>query len=677
MKYLKHIFACLVLLIIGLLVFRDIFLNEGFLVKSDSPVHMIEAEYLADVIIPEHKWINGWYPYEFAGMPAQMYSYQFGIWVVVMIYYLGIDIFLAYKIGLLLAALSVSLVLYFVLNKRFGFWPSLLVSSFFMFQRDNIKLFLGGMWSHAFGLAFLILLIYLLVKYSNDLNARRIAVLGFVFFLIILSHPFVAVIAAYVVASSALLHFIKFRNNKFRNIFYHLLVIVLGMLLSWFYLYPYFDTFGWYQTEYGWGLGSNVFEILYTLFGMFFSLKPHTVAISPFLAGNYFESASLFFYSVISNLPMLVADLFFFYGIFYYFRRKDENKGLLDLTFLFILISLFLGTGFWFLFSFGRDIPFLGAMLSYRLVYAAKVGLLVFSCYGMKKFWDNKKSFLSFEYKKVLFYLFMVVLSFSLVFGIYNAPKDYTSTSGTTPIFQETLDLWSWLRGNIDPLGSRVFIQNTYRNIEEPLITFHSIMHSVANHYTGLNFVGSWYTTVFPLEGKFDTESSKIFGIKAGSINEEELINNLKAYNVRHIVAVEPELKSRLSSSKNFKVVYKSQNYVVFEFLDYSPEWLSYDKKIEYNIVRFDAQDIDIKLKNNLENNKVALKVAYHPYWKAFIDNKEINLSPDEYGLIGFVLPNGEYNLKFVYNPVKLPHILVSVFAFALLFIVLIYNKIE
>lgn len=659
-------------MIVSLFVFRDMFLNEGFLVKSDSPVHMVEAEYLADVIIPEYKWINGWYPYEFAGMPMQMYSYQFGIWVVVLIYYLGVNIFTAYKIGLLLAALSVSLALYFILNKRFRFWPSLLVSSFFMFQRDHIKLFLGGMWSHAFGLAFLILLIYLLVKYSNNFNVRKIAVLGLIFSLIVLSHPFVAVIAAYVVASSALLHIIKFKKNNFRNISCHFLIIVFGLLLSWFYLYPYFDTLGFYQTEYGWGLGSNVFEILYTLVGMFLSLKPHLVAISPFLAGNYLESASLLFSSIVYNLPMLAADLFFFYGLYYYFRKKDESKSLLDLTFLFILISLFLGTGFWFLFSFGRDIPFFGAMLSYRLVYASKVGLLIFSCYGMKKFWDNKKSFLNFEYKKILLYLFIAVLSFSLVLGVYNAPKDYTSTSGTTKIFQETLDLWSWLKNNINQDNSRIFNQNTYRNIEEPLITFHSIMPSVANHYTGLHFVGSWYTTVFPIEKKFDTENSKIFGIESGSISEEELVNNLKAYNIKHVVAVEQKLKNRLSSSKNFKVVYRSQDYIVFEFLNYSPEWLSYDKKIEYDIKEFDAQNIDVKIKNNLEDNKAALKVAYHPYWKAFVDDRELVLAPNEYDLISFVLPKGDYELNFVYDSVKLPHVIVSVFA--LLIVILLFT---
>ena len=94
MEKYKKVLCYALIFLVGLIIYQDIF-DPGFLVKSDNPVHMVEAQYLADVIIPEQQWINAWHPFELAGNPIQMYSYQLGVWLVVFLYkVVGLNLFL-------------------------------------------------------------------------------------------------------------------------------------------------------------------------------------------------------------------------------------------------------------------------------------------------------------------------------------------------------------------------------------------------------------------------------------------------------------------------------------------------------------------------------------------------------------------------------------------------------
>ncbi len=670
---IKNIIITIIIIIVGFLVFRDIFLNEGFLVKSDNPIHMLEAKYLADEIIPKYRWINGWYHFEYAGMPTQMYSYQLGIWLVVLIYYTGFHIFSAYKLALFIAAISIPLTLFFVLKNRFGTYPSFFASVLFLFQRDYIKLFLAGMWGHALGISLMIILLHLLVKYSKNINLRNSCILSVVLTLVILAHPFVTISASYLIILSMLLVIIKFKDYK--PMLFYGLIFALSIGMSWFYLYPYFDTIGWFLTKYGWSLGNNIFEILYKLVGIFFSLKPHTIFFNSLSDGNYLEALKLFIKSIYSNLPMLIADLFFIYGLFTYFKHKDHNKSFLDLSFLFIVISLILGTGFWFFFPFGREIPFFGAALSYRFVYYAKIGLLIFSCHGMKTFlglkYFNKKFII---YKKYILYFLITIISIGLIFGAYSAPKPYTETSGTTPIFEESLELWKWM--NTTLAGDyRIFNQNTFGNINEPLVTFDSIISGMSAYYTNLNFIGSWYTTVFPLENEFKTEEGNIFGTKINELDEEEFKKKLETYNTKYIVAITNELKNKLEEFKILKKVYKSKNYEVYEYFEYEPEWISHNKNISYEIKKLGSQEIIININNKHPENFIIVKIAEHPYWKARINKQEIEIEPDENKMMKLKIPQGEYNITLRYEPRKFKHIIFSFAALIILLALLMKGK--
>ncbi|MEK6948008.1 MAG: 6-pyruvoyl-tetrahydropterin synthase-related protein [Nanoarchaeota archaeon] len=652
-EYQKNIIAVIIIVIVGLLIFREMFTNEGFLIKSDNPVHMIEAKYLADEIIPEHKWINGWYPYEYAGQPIQVYTYQLGIWLVVLIYYLGINIFLAYKIAFFIAALLPAIALYFILRKRYGIIPALITGTFFLFQRDYTKLYLAGMWSQAIGIALLIITIYLLDKYSDKINLKRSLTLGIIFALIILAHPFVTITAIYLIGTAAIINALKTKN--YTNIKYYLLIGITGIILTLFYLYPYFETSGWYLTEYGWGLGDNIIDILYTLTGMFLGLKPHTIVFTPIINGQYTTAITELVKSIYQNLPVLLIDLFFIIGLVYYRKEKNkEEKKLLYLVLIFIIISLILGTGFWYLFDFGRKIPLFGAALSYRFVYYAKTGLFIIAAYGLYKTINNHK-----EKIRKISYLILGIIIIGLILGSYKAPESYTETSGTTALYEETITMWKYLEHNTDK-NARILNQNTYGNIQEPSITYDAMLSPMANYYNGLNYIGSWYTTVYPLENKFNTEDNKIFGIKIEEITEEELKKNLEIYNAKYIITLNNEWDNKLKNFKTLKEIYRSENYAVYDYETYKPEWIISKNKIDYTINNFNDQDIKIKINNLHQQNNIVIKIAEHPYWKAYINEKEIEVNSDENKLIKIEIPEGEYELDIKYQPRKIKYVLLS-----------------
>ena len=186
------------------------------------------------------------------------------------------------------------------------------------------------------------------------------------------------------------------------------------------------------------------------------------------------------------------------------------------------------------------------------------------------------------------------------------------------------------------------------------------MLSPMANYYNGLNYIGSWYTTVYPLENKFNTEDNKIFGIKIEEITEEELKKNLEIYNAKYIITLNNEWDNKLKNFKTLKEIYRSENYAVYDYETYKPEWIISKNKIDYTINNFNDQDIKIKINNLHQQNNIVIKIAEHPYWKAYINEKEIEVNSDENKLIKIEIPEGEYELDIKYQPRKIKYVLLS-----------------
>lgn len=633
----KRLAPYLVIVLVGVLVYLDIFLSPGFLVKSDNPVHMVEAKYLADVLIPKYHWINGWYPFELAGNPTQMYSYQLGIWLVALVYNFGVPLFLAYKLGFLLAVLSIPWTLFFALRKRVPGEIALACAASFLLLADVAKLFLAGMWAYAIGVALLIVLMDHLASGGLKLNKNTFVKAGVLLGLIILAHPFVTVAGFYTLGIAWLLSLAKKGKDKIKGMFWYGAAALLGVLLSLFYLYPYVETFGWFGTEYGWGLGSSVGEMVYKLIGIFFSLKPFLLVVDVLESNALGEIMKTLVITMVKTLPGMMIGALAVVGAFLY-KKRGRSDDFLNLVAGFVVVSLVIGTGFWFLFDWGRNVPFFGAVLSYRFVYMAKVGLVVFAGIGLSE--------MKWKFKKVGIAIVCGIIVLGALLGAYNPPESYTATSDKTPIFEETLRMWGWIKENV-PKETRILNQNFFGNIKEPLVTFDSILPAMANYYTGHEYVGSWYTTVFPLEDELKTEEFFLFGKKIEDNAVEEVVEKMKVFNIGYVIAVEGKLKKLLTDSEYFEAVYTSENYKIFKVKESVPSLVE-GHGVE--VVSYGEQRVRLKV---LENHAriVTVKIAYHPYWKALRDSEELQLVEDENKLMSVVLPEGAYDMDVVYKP--------------------------
>ena len=673
---IREFLPYLVLFLIALAILSPIF-SQGFLTKSDSPVHLAEAEYLANNLLKQHHWINGWYPYEFAGFPIQLYSYQLGLIFLSFLILLGITPFFAYKLCILFALFLPASAIYYFLKKYFSYVPALVISIAFLLQKDYTKLILAGMWANLIALALFILIIKLLIDYKFIITKRRALIMGLLFAVLILAHPFFGVAIIYLSIIAFFFSLKQMKNTK-QVILSYLLIILTSFLISLFYTYNFISTGSWLNPGSGWGLGKTFSEIVTNLVGIFFSLKPHQQALNYFLQFNplFFKELIL---SIFSNLPMLLINLFGILGIIW--ARKEENKTimlLLNFTLIYTLISLVIGTGFWFLLDPDKSIPFLNGILAYRFVYYSRLGLFIFAAYSLYRLSGSESklriiNLIKSKSKLILAIISMLILS-GLFLGVYSPPKDYTETFGNRQIHQETLELWSWLKLNLPKDEFRILNQNFFSNINEPLATRDSILPAMAHYYTGLNYFGAWYTTVYPIEQQAQTAYSQLFGRKISEISNEELKENLEIYNIKYAIAISPELKSRLESSGLFIKEQEFQNYIVYNLKDYQPSWIKTPKPIISKLKKFTDQEIVFEIQNPTRQQAV-LKFAYHPYWQAYINESEIQIAMNGYKLIEAELPEGEYELTLKYNPKNHPTIIISLMSFIIIVLIIASNK--
>ncbi len=644
----KTVAPYLLIVIIATYMLHDIF-QPGILTKSDNAVHLVEEKFLIDEAFQKQKWISGWDMKESAGMPIPLYTYQLGYWFIAFLYFVfGINLELAYKLALLFAYVFPATAIFFFLKRKFGakiaFFPSL----FYLFQHENTRMFLAGMWNNGIGLGFLMLLWYFLDRYGDRLNLSKATLISFVFAAVVLAHNFVAIIAASLVA---VYFFIRFDKKKpVRHITLYSWIFLSTILLTLFYTYHFLETANWLDS-YGTGLGASVSAISYNLFGILLSLKPHLLPLQQILAGNLISGAYELLKSVAYNLPMLTVDALAAAGIVY--LAGEKHKRFLQVAVLLMSISLFFGSGFWFLFQPLTHLPLLSGVLSYRFVYYARVPLFILAAFAMHKLAEKaNKNRLIVKGAAIAYALLFVVL---LASGLFLPLKSYTETSEETQAMRELRDAWAWLNENAQGEQVRVLQQSFFDNVNGGLVTKDSILAAIAHEFTNLSMLGTWVTTGAPVERKTNTENGNIFDKKIEKITTQEISDKAKSYNIKYIVAVEPRLESKLrSDAARFKLEKKFDNFAIFSLRSFEPKILDASKPIAYKLVSFENQNIVFSILNNYEGNVALIKVAQHPYWHARIGSQEIKISQSQEGLMLLNLPTGRYGLELSYEPTKL-----------------------
>ena len=129
----------------------------------------------------------------------------------------------------------------------------------------------------------------------------------------------------------------------------------------------------------------------------------------------------------------------------------------------------------------------------------------------------------------------------------------------------------------------------------------------------------------------------------------------MNLYNARYIVTISPELDKKL---KDFNRIKSFGNFTIFLFENSSSDWVS--TAAEYNIKQWRPYPI-IEI-NNEEDDYIIVKIAYHPFWRAYIEGNEVPVIEDENNLIKIKLKKGSQIIVLKYESNKTIYILLSLF---------------
>lgn len=685
---IKNWYCYLIIIALAIFISYKIF-RPGFMLFLDNPTHLSMYKYYIEEIILKQHYIYGFNPSDFAGMPIGSIYSQIGFWLLtIMNLILKIPLEISYKILVFSAYLAPSLLLYFICSKYFGKIPSLIISLLYLIiWKDVILTIFGGMWTYYIGISFLLVFLHFLIKFYTKPSIKYVLILSVLFSLIIFSHPFATFAAIYLMGAFFIAN-LFIRKTYIKKTTIGLIVIfILAFLTTAIYTLPLaLDLSNWLRS-YAWGLGVNYFQIVYRLIlPLAFAVPQNlmlTDLINPIASQNYLlflKNAWQFF---VASFPQLIILLCSIIGIKSYIKNRKESSEkmfFLSVILIFSIISFIVSSGFWHLNSFLHNLPIISGLISHRFQIYTEIGMLIFAAYGITELW-NKKIIKedNFFYKRRNIFAIILLLFILINFSAYYPQDKIVKTSESSEVFkEEVLPLWSWIKENVDGEETRILYQSFWKNTD-PEYDSDSI-HAMSVHYTNVNFIGGW-TGGTPNPTEFtltSTKGNRLLGKTIETISDEEMIAKLKMLNAKYVVAIEPKLKDKLGSSKNFEKEYSIGRFEVYSLKNYTPEWFDFKYKTRYTINTLESQKIDVTIENIQEGNKILIKIANNPYWYAYIDNKEIEIKDNGLGLMEVDLQKtGNLHLKLVYNPIRRVYLSLTLIGLFLLVFFSLYLSIK
>ncbi len=676
------------ILIIALAIFISYKLfRPGFMLFLDNPTHLSMYKYYIEEIILKQHFIFGFNQSDFAGMPIGSIYSQIGFFLLtIMNLILNIPLEIAYKILVFSAYLIPALLLYFICSKYFDKIPSLIISLLYLIiWKDVILTIFGGMWTYYIGISFLLLFLYFLIKFYTKPSINYVLILSILFSLIIFSHPFATFAAIYLMGSFFLVNLILRRVCVKKTTVSLMIIFALAFLTTAIYTLPLaIDLSGWLRS-YAWGLGVNYLQIIYRLILPLAFVVPQNLMlndlINPLMNQNYILLLKNVWQFFVASFPQLIILLFSIIGIKCFIKNikeKSEKIFFLSVILIFSTISFIVSSGFWHLHEFLHNLPILSGLISHRFQIYTEIGMLIFAAYGITELWNKRiTKENNFFYKKRNIIALFFVLFILINFNSYYPQEKIVKTSESSALYkEEVMPLWSWIKNNVNGKETRVLYQSFWKNTDSEYDS--NSIHAMSVHFTNVNFIGGW-TGGTPNPTEFtltSTKGNRFLGKTIETISNEEIIARLKMLNVKYVVTIEPKLKNKIELSNNFKKEYSIGRFTVYSLNNYNPKWFDFKYPTEYTINTFESQNIDITIENTIKDNKVLVKIANNPYWHAYLNNKEIEVKDNGFGLMEIELQESG-NLKLVYDPTRKPYILLSFIGLILVIFLSIYIVIQ
>jgi hypothetical protein len=615
-------------------------LTDGYITASDNPIHLYKTYFLIDHLIPEQKWINGWCLLDYAGYDIFLAYPPLIYFLIAIVHYItGFSIILSHKLIFIFTYFLAGAGAYYFLRNKASFLIAFLGSIIFMLCPILYSIQVCGMIAFIFSVALSLFFFRLIEIFHNDMSMYNLLKASLLLSLIMPAHIF-SLIASFIFLFSSFFIKLLSGGKKKEILVKYALLSIIPFLINIYYFYS---------------LITN--KIVFSAFDMIGKPPQHPTYSSSALIWEILNCSfiwnsnvtfSVNIYNNIVFFLFFLIDLLAFAGLVYYFkyeRKKDSTSfGLVMIVFSLIIMFIhsicYLPEKFQILFLTQE-------YLTARLM----VFFLLVVLYFAAKFFNNIKT----GHLRKVFYILLIILTCFEFSKRVSVAERTLSLFDKIPVSEQVKDLWTWLGENIDRNEGRIVYQDTYftGSPDMPFFFSHIMILSAVN--TGLPQLVCTHSIESPCANsrQLFMEKNCIFGLPVNKLSDMQIYKLMKLFNGHYIVSCEDNLRNKLSISNLFLLKSSFPPFTVFEVKNKNSITLFEFNHIgtKYDILSWKDNHMVLNIENPAENNTMLLKITWHPYWKAFINNKEAAVSRNQIGFMEINLPEkGNLKVELKYN---------------------------
>jgi 6-pyruvoyl-tetrahydropterin synthase related domain len=669
-------FCSLIIVLSAISLFHPIF-SPGYLIYRDQPVTLAMAHSAVKNLFPAGEFFGGWEPANSAGYPNLLYYSKAGFWLIGLIHLLPtVSVITAHKIALFISLIAAPVALFFCLRRICGEMFALFLSLVFLLQDNHIYYALNGQWNYSLGVAAAIGLIWSCLKYLEKPCWRTMGMAAVWLALVCYAHLYAAIGGAVWMTVVFALVLIKHKRRVYRMLQMAAGVTAAALILAP-YMWAILKTTGWLSSgEAGEMSAAETFGSLISVF---------------FFIGDFFRKGPVL-PGFGGNLAFMAAAALFIFSIALVFMKRSRPVKFRIIALLGgTAICLALSSGFWLNWDWVAGCPFLAytKIHGYRFMLFAKAGMLLAGGYSAGWLCDLVKKK---EARSLLFIRHIIPGALAL-FLIANVPsffqddssrrsKSLMATSQELEFIDDVESVWSWFKENASDEDARVYFHDTLGNFKLKKIkrlsggsrtikveewnaddkAHFSHLMAPAAFSTGLAQAGSWTGgNLWPVERYLLGESERFFGKKLEDIDLFDLVIKqklLQQYNIKYVVSCGLFLKGKLEGSGLFNKEFESGSFAIFSLSDefFTPEWARLWPRELGTISKAEVfrDRIEVDLETSAGGTKLLIKMAHHPFWKAYIDCGPAAISMTETGLMELAdLPGGKHLVVLKFRPVN------------------------
>ncbi len=388
----------------------------------------------------------------------------------------------------------------------------------------------------------------------------------------------------------------------------------------------------------------------------------------------------------VPNSLRLFGYSFALVGAFYFFRKKDFNKYIFLLLFVFFLLV----ASKYIVYSPIR-LPMISGLVRYNYRFLLWLNLLwiILMVIGIHNFETRILPIIKTNLNKLVYLfatLFFIILIFFLNYSSMIKTFSYgvklSKTLNMVSEKKDLMNLWTWINTSVDPNVTRILFEgshasNFFNNLDN---NFKSHILALTSIYTDVKQMGGWcgYSSNFAFRYSA-SERGYLFGtFYKTKFDYNVVLENLKLLNSQFIVVNSNEIISFVSKIPALEHIKNFGKFAIFKYSSLRPQW-AYNVEGNSAVSFYHTSPVELKIKTiGQKGDTIHLSFPYDKAWKATIDNTVIPiLNYNE--LMRIQLPsNGEHTITFNFmQPKRLSTLFVTLGFFFFTLICLLLFRIK